>query len=183
MIIGISAVVIIAIALILVFSGVFKAKRKVNYDKSRQVADSTNAAEKSKREADSLARVEYNARNNNNNNAMVTTSGGNPLEVAKQFLNDLGNKDYSSAYNKQSNPGWGNLNEFTSKFNSIQGVEITNSFVKSQDSNNAVVYVEVRIKDSSTGTGLTLWSEDYYLTKYGSEWKIVKLAATIKKNL
>ncbi len=64
LIIGISAVVIIVIVLILVFSGVFKTKRKANYDRSRQVADSTNAAEKAKREADSLAKIQSTLNNN-----------------------------------------------------------------------------------------------------------------------
>ena len=118
---------------------------------------------------------------NNSANSNTEATDNAPLLIAKQFLIDLGNQDYSSAYNNQNNPDWGSLALFTSKFNTIRKVDIQNSYIKSQDTDNAVVFIEVLITDKTTGSGLTLWNEDYYLTKYGNDWKISKLIASVKE--
>jgi len=83
LIIGVSGVVIIAIALILFFSGVFNTKKKVNYNRDKQVTDSTNAAEKAKREADSLAKIQSTLNNN-----LISKSGeysGNVGNLSAKF--------------------------------------------------------------------------------------------------
>ena len=119
MIIGISAVVIIAIVLILVFSGVFKTKRKSDNNRENQITN-TNEAQPLKEE------VELQAINNCTVSAssFLPPSGGLTYYPNNVIDNDIQTWWTPNAPSRDGQNAWIKLDFGSSK--GIGGIEILN---------------------------------------------------------
>lgn len=111
-----------------------------------------------------------------------TSAPSTAEETVKSFIKYLGAKDFESAFNLQKNESWGSFEKFKSKesFGGIVKTEILNIETKPDADGCAVVYVEAVYEDAENGDNT--FKQNYYLKKYGGEWKIynMKLAKNSK---
>lgn len=106
----------------------------------------------------------------------------NPIEVIMQFINDLGKKDYKSAYAKTDGKIWGTYESFSSEqaFGCIYSTTIHGIIRKQDEVGRAVVQVDATYLSTA---GNNRYLENFYLQKIGESWKIVKLKVIKITNL
>ncbi|MBE2216835.1 MAG: hypothetical protein IAE90_01435 [Ignavibacteria bacterium] len=98
-----------------------------------------------------------------------------PAEVVRSFIIDLGNGDFNSAYQKQTNKAWGDYSFFSSSrsFGGITSTTIENVTTNYENSGEASVYVDYTAIDPANKNGR--YKQDFYLKKTGGGWKIYKV--------
>ena len=120
--------------------------------------------------------------NSSNNSTKKYTNKNNeydysntPLAVTKNFILDLGNQKFHSAYLKTNNPSWGNYDWFksTKAFGGINKTQINDIYVVSNNNYEACIYVKFYSYDPYNQNGR--YTEHIYLKKYSGNWKIVKI--------
>ncbi|MFZ1323053.1 MAG: serine/threonine-protein kinase [Ignavibacteria bacterium] len=97
------------------------------------------------------------------------------LETARSFISDLGNRNFSSAYGKQRNKGWGSFDVFSStkSFGGITSTNINEASLNYENSDGASVYVDYNSYDPYNKDGR--YKQNFILKKYTDGWKIVKV--------
>lgn len=99
-----------------------------------------------------------------------------PVEVVRGFINDLGNGDFQSAYNRQNNKAWGAYSHFSSPtkgFGGITSTIVNNIKINNENSYEASVFVDYTAYDPVNKNGT--YKQNFILNKFGTEWKIVKV--------
>jgi hypothetical protein len=115
------------------------------------------------------------AQQNNNDSKQKPDNQNAASEVVRGFLSDLGNRDFQSAYDKQKNKTWGNLENFKSpkSFGGITSTDIKEVTLNYDNGNTASVYAYYYSYDPANKDGW--YKQDFELQKFGNEWKIVKV--------
>lgn len=113
--------------------------------------------------------------NCNKTNNTSFESENNPQSVVKSFIEDLGKKDFQSAYNKTRVEKWGTFENFSSNkaFGGINATLINEIKQKPDENNNAIVYVDAYYYDPINGDNQ--FKEKFYLRQFGGDWKIIDL--------
>lgn len=96
-----------------------------------------------------------------------------PSEIVIGFIDDLGRKDFQTAWSRTNGQRWGNAQAFSSPnaFGSIYKTEIHDLKEMSNDGTNAVVYADASYYSSLKDYR---YQEDFYLQRIKGEWKIVR---------
>jgi hypothetical protein len=98
-----------------------------------------------------------------------------PVEVDKNFINSLGNKDFQAAYNLSKNPNWGTFEQFRSvqSFGGITKTQIIDLTEKPDEQSLACIYADVIYTDPINGNAQI--TEKFYLTKINGYFIIISL--------
>jgi hypothetical protein len=120
----------------------------------------------------------------NQQNQQTDGISNDPKTVVKNFIENLGQKDFQSAFDKTQVEKWGSFENFSSKkaFGGINATSINVIKQEPDENNNAIVFVDAYYYDPTNGDNR--FKEKFYLKQFGGEWKIVdlKIIGTDKKN-
>jgi hypothetical protein len=96
-----------------------------------------------------------------------------PDEVVLGFIDDLGRKDFETAWSRTNGQRWGDVHTFSSvkAFGSIYKTEVHELKEISNDGENATVYADASYYSSQQNHR---YQEDFYLKRLNGEWKIVR---------
>ncbi|MBK6507343.1 MAG: serine/threonine protein kinase [Ignavibacteria bacterium] len=85
-----------------------------------------------------------NTTSSNTSSSSSSSQISQPENVVKWFINDLGKRDFSSAYNLQRNKAWGSLSFFSStkSFGGITSTSLNETRTNYESSSDASVYVD-----------------------------------------
>ena len=97
-----------------------------------------------------------------------------PIVIVTKFINDLGKKDFKSAYEKTDGKIWGTYTDFSSEktFGCIYSTTIHEISKKPDENGKAVVYADATYLSTA---GSSRYKEKFFLEKINDSWKIVKL--------
>jgi len=104
-----------------------------------------------------------------------TVKTEDPESVVRSFIEYLGEKKFSSAYQYVKVKRWGTLEEFSSvkAFGGITKTHIYELKIEPDENANAVVFADVHYDDPVNGS--MRWKEKFYLKQFAGDWKIVDL--------
>ncbi len=121
--------------------------------------------------------------NTKKNTEIVKENSQTPENTIKSFIEDLGKKDYKSAYEKAKVKKWGDYEKFSSEksFGSISGTEIKNIEQKPDKNGNAVINATVFYADPVNGDNT--FEQVFELSKFSGEWKIVSVSLVKHKKV
>ncbi len=96
-------------------------------------------------------------------------------KMVAEFINYLGEQKFKEAFEMQKISSWGDYKQFSStkSFGGITKTTINAIKTTVEKETTATVYVEAFYEDPTNGDNT--FKENFYLKKYGSEWKIIKL--------
>lgn len=98
-----------------------------------------------------------------------------PANVVRDFITDLGARNFSSAYSKQRNNAWGTLDHFSSikSFGGITSTSIVDVSTNYEFTEESSVIVDYYSYDPYNKNGR--YKQEFILSKFNNEWKIVKV--------
>jgi hypothetical protein len=93
----------------------------------------------------------------------------------KGFINDLGQRNFTSAYSKQRNKSWGTYSFFSStkSFGGITSTSLNEIKVNYENSSSASVYIDYYSYDPVNKNGR--YKQNFLLENLSDGWKIVKV--------
>lgn len=108
------------------------------------------------------------------NTSVNTNSESDAVKLVRSFIEDLGNRDFKSAYSKQNNKNWGSYEKFssTSSYGGITSTEIKEIRANYEYGSEAEIYVYYYSYDPSNKDGW--YKQTFTVKKFGDNWKIVK---------
>ncbi|MBX7044247.1 MAG: serine/threonine protein kinase [Ignavibacteria bacterium] len=140
--------------------------------------------------------TDNSTQNSSSNNTGNTTNSGNKTQtppstqqnysssssaanVVRDFITDLGSRNFRGAYNKQRNKAWGSYDEFSSpkRYGGITSTSIVDVSTNYEFSNEASVIADYYSYDPFNKDGR--YKQEFILAKFDNEWKIIK-AKSIK---
>lgn len=120
-----------------------------------------------------------NADSNNSEKEITNT----PIGVTTFFIEALGKRNFTNAYECCKNESWGSLEKFSSSesFGGINNTAINEIIQEPDEKGNAVVYVNASYFDSINGD--KRFKQKFHLQQYGGQWKITKLSIIENENI
>lgn len=105
-----------------------------------------------------------------------------PDGALRLFLERLGNRDYSGAYELQKNDEWGTPEKFSSKssFGGIVKTSIKTIESPKDEAGKKMIYAEVTYYDEENGD--KTFKQNFYLQSFGGIWKIVDMKVVKDKD-
>lgn len=114
-------------------------------------------------------------RSDSKNLAKTTQRESPSMQVVRNFIDDLGRRDFRSAYEKQMNNSWGTYGQFSStkSFGGITSTSINDLRLNHELYDDASVTVDYFSNDPSNKDGR--YVQEFFLKKFYDGWKIVKV--------
>jgi len=176
---------ILGIIIIAVIIKYYSSDRKEELTKVDSIPNADSIALIEKQKQDSLDEIEKHKKemetkpNDKPYSNEVISEESKPVQVVKEFLNDLADHKMSEAYALQNNPKWKNFNTFHDGFGTMEKVDIREADVISNLDDIVKVGIRVYVKDKTTGSGLTYYNQTYVLKAFDGEWLITSMSAKI----
>lgn len=95
--------------------------------------------------------------------------------VVRDFITDLGNRNFSGAYSKQRNNTWGSYDHFSSikSFGGITSTSIVEVSTNYEFADESSVIIDYYSYDPYNKNGR--YKQEFILSKFNNEWKIIKV--------
>jgi len=105
----------------------------------------------------------------------IWDSSNTPANITQEWIEDLGNQNFKSAFSKMQGKQWKNYDWFASSraYGGITKTEIFNINLMSIDKNYAQVEGDYESIDPANSSGR--YTQVFYLTRIYNEWKITRI--------